>query len=93
MHEQSVKPIISTEVLNVFEWGKTFIAEGYVKWKNAIVLKENKTTLHRMHIEEEVKGFPLATCLLYKMGYFNSNIKKIILYKNLKQQHNKYLLR
>ena len=57
VHEQSVKPIISTEVLNVFEWGKTFIAEGYVKWKNAIVLKENKTTLHRMHIEEEVKGF------------------------------------
>ena len=62
VHEQSVKPIISTEVLNVFEWGKTFIAEGYVKWKNAIVLKENKTTLHRMHIEEEeVRGFPLAT--------------------------------
>jgi hypothetical protein len=28
VHEQSVKPIISTEVLNVFEWGKTFIAEG-----------------------------------------------------------------
>ena len=93
VHEQGVKPIISTEVLNVFEWGNTFVAEGYVKWKNAIVLKENKTTLHRMHIEEEVKGFPLATCLLYKMGYFNSNIKKIILYKNLKKQHNKYLLR
>jgi hypothetical protein len=58
VHEQSLKPIISTEVLNVFEWGKTFIAEGYVKWKNAIVLKENKTTLHRMHIEEEVRSFP-----------------------------------
>jgi hypothetical protein len=61
VHEQSVKSIISTEALNVFEWGKTFIAEGYVKWKNAIVLKENKTTLHCMHIEEEVKDFPLAT--------------------------------
>jgi RNA-directed DNA polymerase len=37
--------------------------------------------------------FSKPPCLLYKMGYFHSNIKKIILYKNLKQQHNKYLLR
>jgi hypothetical protein len=61
VHEQSFKTIISTEVLNVFEWGKNCVADDYVKWKNAIVLKENKTTLHSMHIEEEVKGFPLAT--------------------------------
>jgi RNA-directed DNA polymerase len=37
--------------------------------------------------------FSKPPCLLYKMGYFNSNIKKIMLYKNLKQQNNKYLLR
>jgi hypothetical protein len=44
VNEQSVKTIISTEVLNVFEWGKTCVAEEYVKWKNAIVLKENNVT-------------------------------------------------
>jgi hypothetical protein len=61
VHEQSVKPIISTEALNVFKWGNTCVAEAYVKCKNAIVLKENKTTLHCMHIEEEVKDFTQAT--------------------------------
>jgi RNA-directed DNA polymerase len=74
--------------------------------KNNVILQ--KTAHHMVSVTNSYLGllshyntynlrykllFSKPPCLLYKMGYFNSNIKKIILYKNLKKQHNKYLLR
>lgn len=61
LSDQKVKVTISTEVLKVFEWSSTFVGNDFVKWKSAISLKENKTSLNSINIEEEVKGFPLAT--------------------------------
>lgn len=37
--------------------------------------------------------FSSTPCLLYKMGYFSTSIKKITLYKNLKLKNNQYQLK
>ena len=37
--------------------------------------------------------FSSKPCVLYKMGYFNAHIKKIILYKNLKIKNKQYILK